>query len=374
MDSDNTGAQLTADSVAGIIAIIEVSMIVSGGAVWYAQARYGTEAMATSTVQVLATTTEKTPEEAGIPAKPDTSVPDATLMSTRVLAGQKGVIDTVSVSAGARVSKGDPLATVKDLALSAQIDAAKKTLADAQAKLADMQEAQSSAGSTKAALAAAQNVTRTAVRNAYIAANDTIANKAARYFTNPTQMSAQLNFPVADGQTSISLGSQMATIENSILRWGDTVNNSSFDSVSDTIGAAKDADSRLEPIDGFLVNLSGAIGASLSYSDYDISSDRSALSDYRTDLNNALSAVIDAKLKEQAIRDSMSGQAASASAIKAQQDVVNKAKAQLDALNAKNATTVIRAPASGTVKIVAVKAADTVQNDSLIATIVSPDH
>lgn len=301
---------------------------------------------------------------------------------TAVYFNGAGQVAGVNVSLHQSVSAGQALLTIHRTDLGSQLSSAKTALASAQAKLKSLSATATTSIAVSAddanALIEAQNSVRTAVRNAYISANDVITNKAAGLFTNPASAFGKLNFSVSDTQTANALAAKMLSIENFLPGWQKQVLASSFNTATTTAAFATQAEANLNAIVPFLTSLSNAVSGALSLSQSTISSDKSMLSAAQLTISNALSAVTSAETDEAEARSAIAADAKAATAsqsasaqlaIKNEQSAVAAAQKQVSSVLAEMATSTIKTSVSGTVSALNVHAGSSVTSHTVLLSI-----
>lgn len=250
-----------------------------------------------------------------------------------------GKVESVNVREGDKVSVGSVLASLEASDVRADL---LKAEADLIAEKAKLDELKSTETLNVSEVGSAEQGLIREMKNAFTISDDAIRNKTDQFFSDTNTGRPQILFYFGDYYLKEEINKERKEIELLLREWSDSSQELDVDNYDvEDISLTK---SNLEAVRNFLELVSSAVNKFEpvgSVTSSDISGYKSDTASARTNVNNALSSLIDA---EENLRSTVSK-------IPYQEALVKSAEATVASKKASLIKMSIRAPFSGTVSV-----------------------
>jgi len=217
-----------------------------------------------------------------------------------------GKINWIHAEVGKRVVRGEALAGLQSNDIDAQLESAKAAQRKEEAQLGELlagvrpeeiriQEVK--VQNSKKELQDEKVSTVDVIRDAYTKSDDAIRNKTDQFITNPQSNSPVIDFLIGDVQLRIDIELERVFMGELLLSWNITL--SVLTPESDLHLFIQDSRAHLLSVKSFLENVALAVNALKATNDFPqatIDSYRSDIATARTNINTAISNMIDAQL------------------------------------------------------------------------------
>lgn len=281
---------------------------------------------------------------------------------------QTGQIAHVYADVGDTVTAGQPIASLDQANLNAQVAQAQANLAGAQAKLTQLEQgstqqeinvAQQKVTNAEQALTDAETQAQATLSDAYTKADDAIHVKTDPIFYNPRSTNPTLSFSTPDQQLNTDINAERLQIRSMFNAW--TISTSGSETTSSIQTELATATTNLGTIASFLQLVTQALSIvvpSTSLPQSTIDTYTASVSTARTNVQTALANITNAgvSLRTAASNLALAQQEYSVTAasstpaeIDAQKAAVASAQAALDGLNVSLGQTTIYAPFTGVI-------------------------
>lgn len=304
-----------------------------------------------------------------------------------------GKVTNVYSDVGDAVTAGQPLVSLDDANISANLEQARAAVDAAEAKLSELLAGtreeeiavqKVTLANTQRAYANAQNSVLTSAENAYTATDDAIRNKADKFFLDPRSADPKITLLLNSFGLDTTLKMQRVEMETMLSEWkkeNDAMEISLVD--VNTAGTVK---RHLLQVRTFLDNCALALSIAIpngSITQTVIDGYKTDISTSRTAINSAISALETAGDTLSSTKSSVDLQASNLAlaeapalpeTILAQQAAIEQAEANVRSLEATLAKTVLRSPISGTVTMQNAKRGIIVTPGTPIVTVISKDQ
>ncbi|MFA5841572.1 MAG: efflux RND transporter periplasmic adaptor subunit [Candidatus Paceibacterota bacterium] len=267
---------------------------------------------------------------------------------------KSGRVASVYREVGENINAGEPISSLDNSDISAQLSQAKATVKAEQARLDELKSG-ARPEDINVSEVAVQNAVNDLVNNiksGYVSADDSIHNKVDQFMSNPRSASPKLNFIINNSQLTIYIESGRPVIETMLNSWNVSV--AGISASRDITPYISEAKSNLRLEQSFLDNVAEAVNSlttNANISQTTIDGYKAAVSSARTNVNTALDGITAAEEKYKNASSSLSLKKAGATKeqLDAQTAKVEGAEANVMSLEAQLAKTVLRSPISGVV-------------------------
>lgn len=246
-----------------------------------------------------------------------------------------GRVAQVSKKAGDRVSQGELITALDTGTMSANL---LKAQADLDAEIAKLNEYKNQEGSGLTEVETKKNQLAREIQNAYIVAEDVIKNKTDQYFENPDSRFPKMFFIFDDFDLRKDAGEQRYEIGRMLKIWQTWAYSVSKETYTDKM--VVDTKANILQVQNYLNLVASAVNqfeASETYSQSAVDKYKTDTATARTNMNTALTNLIDA---QEALRSTTSQ-------IPYQEARVKSARANVQTYQAELEKAVIRAPFTG---------------------------
>ena len=288
---------------------------------------------------------------------------------------QGGRVSGVYAKVGDTVARGAALAELENGDLRAAVLQREASLAAQKAKLASLKQgtrpeeiavAEAEVESDMAGLFQADQALLDEIQDAYRSADNAISNEVDQIFNNPRSADPQIKFPISDTQLEIDLELSRLGLGSLLASWGSEVGM--LGASSDLLTAADQVQKDLAQISSFLGKANAALNRAVAtpivsqttIDGYiaDVASARSAINTAVSALTSAVTAQKNASARLATSKKNLAlKQAGTIQAdIDAQEAQVKAAEADLASAHASLAKTIMRAPFTGIVTTMDLKA------------------
>lgn len=300
-----------------------------------------------------------------------------------------GQVSKVNVSVGDKVSQGQILASLSNGDLTAALEQAKAGLKVAQANLASLQNGstpeqiavnESQVEKAKNDLSNAKISLVNSIKDAYTKSDDAIRNYTDVMFTNPRTENPVLLFQT-DAQLQTDIVNERVTIENLLSSLNSSI--LTLDDFSNIDSALSVANNTLTTVQTFLQKLAYAVNKlspDSSISQTTLTLWKTNISTSRASIDLAISSLSSASNQYQSSIASLNVSnsqltliktGATIDQLKAQEAVVEQAKANVDAAQANLSKSIIISPISGVITNVEAKVGQIMQPGVIAVSVIS---